>query len=305
MSAPSGTPLVHPTRTEQAGPLPTPAQRPDAAAVARHYDELDYFYRSVWGEHLHHGLWWNEDDRTPPEEATTRLLEQAVAPLALTPEMNVVDIGCGYGGVARWLAAHHGVRVTGLTLSTRQAAFAATTAPSGQAVRIRVGDWLHNDLPDVGFQAALAIESLAHMPDKGAFFHELARTLVPGGRAALACWLATPEPTLPERLLLRQICREGSLPGIGTLDDYLRLARNSGLRLLDHRDISSSVERTWWIIARRVLYGLFTDPRYLRFLAGRVFRKRLFVLTIPRMILAYRTGTLRYGFLWLERPGTP
>jgi tocopherol O-methyltransferase len=28
-----------------------------AESVARHYDTLDRFYREIWGEHVHHGLW--------------------------------------------------------------------------------------------------------------------------------------------------------------------------------------------------------------------------------------------------------
>src|SRR5205085_1479125 len=31
-------------------------------AVARHYDELDHFYRNIWGEHVHHGLWRRGDE---------------------------------------------------------------------------------------------------------------------------------------------------------------------------------------------------------------------------------------------------
>ena len=58
-------------------------------------------------------------------------------------------------------------------------------------------------------------------------------------------------------------------------------------------------------MSRRSLAGLVRDPRYLHFLARRVLHKRLFLLTIPRMILAYRTGALRYGLLWVERPAIP
>ncbi len=33
-------------------------KRPQSiAAVATHYDELDSFYREIWGEHVHHGYW--------------------------------------------------------------------------------------------------------------------------------------------------------------------------------------------------------------------------------------------------------
>ena len=43
--------------------------------VADHYDELDVFYREVWGEHVHHGLW-----RTGREPAA-RDREESTAPL--------------------------------------------------------------------------------------------------------------------------------------------------------------------------------------------------------------------------------
>jgi hypothetical protein len=34
-----------------------PTKEQSSAAVARHYDELDPFYRELWGDHVHHGLW--------------------------------------------------------------------------------------------------------------------------------------------------------------------------------------------------------------------------------------------------------
>ena len=43
----------------------------DGATVAAHYDELDRFYREVWGTHLHHGYWQNGDEST--EEAILNL----------------------------------------------------------------------------------------------------------------------------------------------------------------------------------------------------------------------------------------
>ncbi|MBA2408238.1 MAG: hypothetical protein H0V62_00115, partial [Gammaproteobacteria bacterium] len=49
------------------------------AAVAAHYDELDLFYREIWGEHVHHGLWRGGNET--PEQATLALV-QRVAELA-------------------------------------------------------------------------------------------------------------------------------------------------------------------------------------------------------------------------------
>ena len=69
-------------------------------------------------------------------------------------------------------------------------------------------------------------------------------------------------------------------------------------------DLSEQVERTWWIITRRALAGLFTKPHYLRFILTRAFRKNIFVLTLPRLLLAYRTGALRYGLLTIKKPAS-
>ncbi|HEY5768321.1 MAG TPA: hypothetical protein VIS71_00630, partial [Terrimicrobium sp.] len=40
--------------------------------VADHYDELDRFYREIWGEHVHHGFWERGDET--PEEAVVNLV---------------------------------------------------------------------------------------------------------------------------------------------------------------------------------------------------------------------------------------
>ena len=41
--------------------------RPEA--VASHYDELDRFYRDIWGEHVHHGLWLRGEE-TPGDSGS-------------------------------------------------------------------------------------------------------------------------------------------------------------------------------------------------------------------------------------------
>ena len=51
-----------------------PSQRMAVDDVAAHYDDLDRFYREVWGEHLHHGLWARGNER--PEEAVKLLVRR-------------------------------------------------------------------------------------------------------------------------------------------------------------------------------------------------------------------------------------
>ena len=268
--------------------------------VGDHYDRLAPLYLHLWGNCLHHGLW----DRHSPasiSEGTTRLLDLLAAPLSLNPGSRVIDIGCGYGSDAHRLAGEHGALVTGLTVSRSQAASAAENRPPSRGkVRVLHGDWLENDFAPQSFEAALAIESLDHMPDKPAFFGELARTLITGGRAALSCWTAAPAPTVPESLLLDYLCQAGALSSIETLQYYRRLATKAGLAVLATQDLTTRVAPTWWHIARRGLAST-TNPRFLRHLFPIVLRRPALPGAIPAMMLAYRTGILQYQAIWLGK----
>jgi tocopherol O-methyltransferase len=138
------------------------------------------------------------------------------------------------------------------------------------------------------------------MPNKALFFRELARTLRPGGRAAIADWTIATDLSPLERVLLRAICRSGRLPSLGTLGEYTHLADSAGLHPIGHRDLTPLAMPTWRIIARRGLSSLFRNPRFLLASLQLLCRRPSLLLAAPMMLLAYRTGALRYGLLWLE-----
>jgi tocopherol O-methyltransferase len=189
-----------------------PREPQTADDVGGHYDELDETYRSIWGEHVHHGYWQTGSET--PAEATDALVDLVAERLALSPGMQLVDIGCGYGATAARLAAREQVAVTGFTLSEAQWRIAA--ARPG-ALTFHRRDWLDNCLPDAGFDRAYAIESSEHMVDKALFFAEAWRVLKPGGRLVVCAWLSRTDPNRMEvRHLLEPICREGRLPSMGT-----------------------------------------------------------------------------------------
>lgn len=270
----------------------------NAVAVADHYDELDPIYRRMWGEHVHHGLWTT--GRETPGEAVEALVDTVGDRLGLRPGQACVDIGCGYGATARRLAATRGIRVTGFTLSTEQARYAAAHATP--EVDIQVRDWLDNGLADVSADAAWAIESSEHMVDKPRFFAEAHRVLSPGGRLVICAWLAeTGASGWKVRHLLEPICREGRLPSMGTREEYEEMARQAGFAVTGYEDVSRRVARTWPICAGRLVKALLTDRETRRLALGA--RNRNSFLGIPRLILAYRTGAMRYGIFRLSKVG--
>jgi tocopherol O-methyltransferase len=282
--------------------LPKLAQT--TAAVAAHYDELDNYYREVWGDHVHHGYW--ATGRESAEAAVEALIDLVAARLDLKPGQQLCDIGCGYGATAQYLAAHHNLHVNGFTVSAAQAAQAAqaqTRGAAGGRVSVQQQDWLANNLAGEVFDRAYAIESSEHMPDKQRFFDEAFRTLKPGGLFAICVWLSSDHPRPWQiRHLLEPICREGRLPGMGDEADYRALAQKSGFAVVSVEDLSARVSRTWWICAIRLMKKLVSQPRYMRFLLDPAQPNRIFAVTLIRLLAAYRTRSMRYCLMTFSKP---
>jgi cyclopropane fatty-acyl-phospholipid synthase-like methyltransferase len=265
----------------------------DSAGVADHYDELDLFYRQIWGEHVHHGLWLT--GKEDPGLAVVQLVQLVAEKARIKSGARVCDIGCGYGASARLLARQMGAEVTAVTLSARQHSYACKLDPSGNPNYL-LGDWLKTELGPESFDAVFAIESSEHMPDKTAFFARAMDILKSGGRMVVCCWLAGDRPgKTKEKWLLEPICREGRMPHLLTAGELITTAERVGFVQVDHADLSRLVSRTWSIVIARVLRRLISGPLYWSFLFDAGHRNRVFAATIIRIWLAYRTQAMRYG----------
>jgi tocopherol O-methyltransferase len=276
--------------TARAAPAPF-----SVANVARHYDELDSFYREVWGDHLHHGLWRTGDET--PERAVTGLVEHVAGALALRPGEMVVDVGAGYGATARHLVSALGVEVVGLTVSAAQHAYSVRMRDDTRDnPRMLLRDWLSNGLAAGWADAVLAIESTEHMADLPLALEEMRRVLRPGGRFAVCAWLAGDAvPAWQRRFLLEAIRREGRLVTLATASEYAAELRRAGFERIELEDLTARVRRTWPACVRRLAGRFLTDTRYWRYALGARNAERVFLATIFRIQMAYATGAMRYG----------
>jgi len=269
--------------------------------VASHYDDLDAFYREIWGEHVHHGVW--HTGRESDLEAAENLVKIVAGLGRVKPGVQVCDIGCGYGATAKILTRDHGANVTGMTISGVQLRYANehNSVPGRTTFLLR--DWYENRLPDASFDIVLSVESLEHMADLPKFFSEAFRVMKPGGRLVCCAWMSCENPgAISRKLLLDAIIREAQLAGIRPASEFQSVTEGAGFTNFQMADLAGKVKRTWPLCAWRTLKGLCTKPHYRRFLFSSKNPNRIFALTLFRIWAAYELGVQRYGVFSADKP---
>ncbi|MEF3275543.1 MAG: cyclopropane fatty acyl phospholipid synthase [Chloroflexus sp.] len=106
----------------------------------RHYDIGNDLYAAMLDRRMIYSCaYWEHGARTL-DEAQEAKLDLIARKLDLRPGMRVLDIGCGWGGTAQYLAERYGVHVVGITVSQAQATLARERC-RGLPVEIRLEDY--------------------------------------------------------------------------------------------------------------------------------------------------------------------
>ncbi len=114
--------------------------------VAHHYDLSDRLYDLFLDADRQYSCAYFTDTANSLEQAQTDKKAHIAAKLALAPGMKVLDIGCGWGGMALYLHEKTGAEVLGVTLSEEQLKVArerAEAAGVADKVRFELIDYRH------------------------------------------------------------------------------------------------------------------------------------------------------------------
>lgn len=104
-----------------------------------HYDLGNDLFKMMLDKRMIYSCgYWREADNL--DQAQEHKLDLICRKLGLQPGMRVLDIGCGWGGAARFAAERYGVEVVGLTVSREQQKLAQQTCHD-LAVEIRLQDY--------------------------------------------------------------------------------------------------------------------------------------------------------------------
>jgi len=158
--------------------------------IAHHYDLGNDFY-AAW---LDPGMTYSSaifaEPVSPDEplgQAQERKVRLLLDRLDLKPGQRLLEIGCGWGGLAEIAARDYGVQVTGLTLSAEQKAYADDRlAGAGLAGSVDIQLIDYRDVAGT-FDAVASVEMVEAVGQEywPAYLESIARVLKPGGRAAL------------------------------------------------------------------------------------------------------------------------
>lgn len=155
--------------------------------VAHHYDIGNDLYKLMLDtEHMQYSCGYWPSDAMTLAEAQEAKLAHIAAKLALEPGQDVLDIGCGWGGMAIFLAQRAKVKVHGITLSKEQLALAVQRAESAGVSDLVTFELIdYRDLPARAkrYDRIVSVGMFEHVgrPQFDTFFQCCANLLTPDG----------------------------------------------------------------------------------------------------------------------------
>lgn len=186
----------------------------------------------------------------PVDQFHTRGVVATKTQISLSPptaDMHVLDLGCGVGGPARFLAATCGCRVTGIDLTAEYVAVAdMLTERCGLShlVDFRQANALDLPFGDASFDMAISQNVTMNIADKAGFYAEARRVLRPGGLYSATDIMAGPEyGTGPDNGLIYPLpwAREPSINFLSPQDEMKSALEGAGFRIREWRDITDEV----------------------------------------------------------------
>ncbi len=217
--------------------------------IHAHYDLGNPFYRLWLDESMSYSSAWFEGDRTRSlREAQQAKLRRALDECGVRPGDRLLEIGCGWGTLARAAASACGAQVTGVTLSTEQLAWAREAVVRDgldERVDLRLQDY--RDIGDVPFDAIVSIEMFEAVGREywAGFFATVRDRLKPGGRACIQT--ITIRDDLFERyvtgtdFIQQYIFPGGLLPSPG---EFRKAARAAGLEVVNELAFGADYAQT-------------------------------------------------------------
>lgn len=259
--------------------------------ISQFWDNTSTAWQEIWGKHFHHGYFESNDSIATAQE---KLLVQIAKLLNLSPDLKILDVGCGLGSSSIWLAQQFQAKVTGITISQKQIEIANQQA---QTQNIKNVDFQLQDahslaqFADNSFDIVWALESCEQFYNKNLFIKQAQRVLKPNGQLMIATWCADREAftgKLAQQYV--KICRAFDTPYMPTLEHYQKILLKNHFTPTNILDWSSHVKDSWKIGVLQL-----KKVSFLKLLKYVSLHEINFLLKLKLMRNFFQEGYLRYG----------
>lgn len=200
--------------------------------VAHHYDLSYDLYRRFLDADMQYSCAFFERPDMTLDEAQLAKKRHIAAKLDLCPGQSVLDIGCGWGGMALSIAAWTGAKVDGVTLSSEQLSIAQKRADAeGLANRVRFSLTDYRDVT-AKYDRIVSVGMFEHVGSKNyqEFFDKIADLLADDGVAVLHSIGSSRPPGPTNPFTTKHIFPGAYVP---SLSEVLRKVELAGLRVTD------------------------------------------------------------------------
>ncbi len=200
--------------------------------VHHHYDLSSNLYKLFLDQEWQYSCAYFISGKETLEEAQKNKMNHILNKLLIKPEHHVLDIGCGWGGLARHIARETGAKVTGVTLSKEQLAYAENrTREEGLSSRVKFKlcdyrqlEGVYDRIVSVGMFEHVGVDSYQD------FFNTIKKRLKEDGVALLHSIGRSTVPTATNPWIKKYIFPGGYLP---SLSEVIPHVEKSGLILTD------------------------------------------------------------------------
>ncbi len=273
--------------------------------IGKHYDRNQIFYNLFWMNKknlgMHYGFWEGETKNL--HEAIINENKALANVLNIEKSDIVLDAGCGVGGTTIWLAENYKVKVTGITLSQKQAKDAKSYSQKRKVshlVSFYIKDFCNTGFTEESFTKVFGIESVCYAENKEDFLKEAYRILRPGGKLAVADFYINKPLNERGKQLVADFCRGWEIPNLPTLDEFQNQLVKTGfqnIRVIDKTKEIEPSSRRMFIVMGKLVRTILKFLEFLKLRTGRGGTKA----TVSQYYM-FKEGVATYNIVFAQKP---
>jgi tocopherol O-methyltransferase len=272
-------------------------------AVRKHFEENLLFTKFFWMNtknlSLHMGFW--DKNTKNLNDALMNENKYVAEQLDIRDNDRILDVGCGVGGTAIWIAENYGVKVVGIDLvpsNIKMANLFAKKRKVDHLVSFRLQNSSDLDPKSDIFNKIYAIESFCYMENKPFFIKQMFMHLEKGGKFVIADYFKGEKLGYDNVNLLNRWCGEWVIPNLIDFRSMSQELIKNGFKDLGFQDKTKTMVNSSRKLRRKTLliFPIVKALHAMRLISG--YPDKDIIIKEPNM---FKSGVVKYASFWVSR----